>query len=388
MKMKIIYIGYQPLSEKTRDDFYIIKAIEQDYDVEYWDLSNIYFPKVQLPKLRDEYIVYINSLLDLENRITNQSIRQSLFILLVTFESRVLKLFLLLTKHNCQTAFFARGALPSESSNSKSIISKLRKALNPSLLLAFCKNKYSAFLKRKGSVKPYDLVFSAGELGIQTIGYGCQIEKTSSKIISINSFDFDKFVLTVNCDNLIEKKYCVFLDEYLPYHPDFELFGIETIESDEYYNTLNNFLGVIENRFHIEVIIAAHPKAEKYKSKNPFAGRKIFFNKTAELTKFAEFTIAHCSTSLSFAVLNCKPIIFLYSNPLKSIMPNYYNLISMFSKTLGCTLINIDNFSLNEIKTNTIDQLKYTDYKYKYLTSKESEGLTTSEIFFDAISKL
>lgn len=388
MIKKIIYIFYQPLTEKVKSDFYLTTVLENGFEMEYWDLSNIYFPKVQLPKLREEYIIYIKSLLDLENRIKNQLIKESLFIILVTFESRVIKLFLLLTKYKCQTAFFARGALPFGSSNPKSILFKIRKALNPSLLLEFLKNKYSAFLKKKGSIKPYDLVFSAGALGIQTIGFGCQIEKANSKIININSFDFDKFVLTFNCDNLIEKKYCVFLDEYLPYHPDFEMFGIETIEPNEYYNTLNNFISVIENRFNIEVIIAAHPKAESYKTKNPFAGRKIFFNKTAELTKFAEFTIAHCSTSISFAVLNWKPIILIYTNPLKSIMPNSYNLISNFSKTLRTTLINVDNFSVNEINFNTIDHLKYADYKYKYLTSKESEVRMTSDIFIEAISKL
>lgn len=388
MIKKIIYIGYQPLTEKVRDDFFLLIVQEQALEIEYWDLHKIYFPDVQLSGIKAEYIFSVNNLNDLESRIANQPINQSLFISIITFEFRVIKLFLLLKKYNCQTAFFARGALPFAPTTSKSIISKIKKSFNPRLLFAFFRNNYASHLKNKGKIKNYDFVFNAGELGIRTIGIGYQIEKSKSKIIQINSFDFDKFKLGSNSLNLLEEKYCLFLDEYFPYHPDFKLLGIDTLEPIEYYNSLNGFFDQIENRFKIKVIIAAHPKAEGYKTNNPFNGRKIFFNQTAELTKFAEFTIAHCSTSISFAVLNEKPIIFLFSDPLKSIMPVYFSLIANFSKTFGSALVNVNNFSVNNIVIPAIDQSKYTDYKYKYLTSIQSESRKSSDIFIEAILKL
>lgn len=388
MIKKIIYIGYQPLTVKVRDDFYLLIVQEQGFEIEYWDLHKIYFPDVQLSGIKAEYIFSVNNLIDLESRIANQSINQSLFISIITFEFRVIKLFLLLKKYNCQTAFFARGALPFAPTTSKSIFSKIKKSFNPKLLFAFLRNNYASYLKNKGKINNYDFVFNAGELGIQTIGIGYHTEKSKSKIFQINSFDFDKYIQNRDSVNLIDTKYCLFLDEYFPYHPDFKILGIETLEPIEYYNSLNRFFNLVETRFKIEVIIAAHPKADGYKTNNPFNGRKIFFNLTAELTKFAEFTIAHCSTSISFAVLNEKPVIFLYSDLLKSTMPSYFNLIANFSVIFGGALVNVNNFSVKDIVVPAIDQFKYADFKYKYLTSEESESRKSSDIFIEAISKL
>jgi hypothetical protein len=385
---KIVYIGYQPLTDKVHDDFYLLNAFEHKFEIEYWDLSNIYFPGVSQTNLRSDYTVYINKFKDLKKKISNQTKAHTLFIIMITFESRVLRLFYLLTKYNCQIAIFARGTLPFQSNTPRSILFKIRKAFNPSLLGAFLKNKFSSSVKNMGLIKHYDLVFNAGELGFNAIGCGYQIDKLKSRSINVNSFDFDRFISTFKCSKIIKNKYCLFLDDYLPYHPDFDMFNIRKIDADEYYNILNKCFKEIENKYSMEVIIAAHPKAEKYKTKNPFNDRKIYFNKTAELTKFAEFTIAHCSTAISFSVLYMKPIIFLESNLLKLVMPNIYQLIFSFSKTLGSTLINMDNFQFNNTSIQTIDQLKYIDYKYKYLTSKESEGQVSSSIFIDAISKL
>jgi hypothetical protein len=39
------------------------------------------------------------------------------------------------------------------------------------------------------------------------------------------------------------------------------------------------------------------------------------------LTKDAEFVLSHNSSSLNFAVLNLKPIILLYNDSIKKIMP-------------------------------------------------------------------
>jgi hypothetical protein len=387
MVTKVIYIGYQPLTQKVKEDFYFDIVLENGFEVGYWDLSPIYFPNILKDNLSEEYISKISTFSELERLIALQNNEICIYILHITYEYRVIKLFRLLTQYNCKTSFFARGALPICGDISSNKV-KIMKALNPMLLLNFIKNKYATYLKLIGRIKFYDLVFSAGELGYLSIGCGSQIDKLNSKFININSTDFDTFFDNVTVKKSIKKKYCLFLDEYLPHHPDFILLGIKAVPADVYYSTLNDFFKIIEEKYNLEVVIAAHPKALGYKKQNPFNGRDVFFNDTARLTKFSEFTLTHLSTSQSFSVLNNKPILSLTSDCLKNVMPQYNRFISYMSDVLGSSFVNVDHFLINELNVSNTDNLKYEDYKYKYLTSAISEKENSPDIFIKTISQL
>lgn len=386
MIKKIILIGYQPLTEKVKVDFYFENLKQKGLEVVYWDLSQIFFPNILKDCLSDDRIKKINNYCDLEHNLAIQNVEECLYVLHITYEFRVVKLFRLLTKYNSKISFFARGALP-VCINKDSIWDKLSKALNPVLLSNFIKNKYAIFLKNIGKIKCYNLIFCAGELGYLTVGCGSQFDKNFSKTININSLDYDTFLSTSNLLSIVDGKYCLFLDEYLPHHPDFELLGITTMDPQLYYKGINDFFDCIEKKFNVEVVIAAHPKAEKYKRDNYFNGRKVFFNETSRLSRFCEFTIAHISTSQSYSVLNNKPIISITSNIMKEIMPQYDRFIKDFSSTLGTRLINTDSFLVDDFTVFGIDIEKYNQYKYRYLTSKISERVSSFECFYNTIKE-
>lgn len=390
MIKKVVYIGYQPLTVKIKEDFYMENLRNEDFEVEYWDLTDIYFKNILKDELGEKFIIKVNSFKQLKNCLSKQNIESTLFISNITFEYRVLKLYRLLSKYNCRTSFFARGSIPSfsEDESMRNLFKTIKKIFQVKLALCYLGNKYSELLKKFGVVKKYEVVFQAGDAGIYSIGYGSQIESAKSYIVNVNSFDFDKFKENENAFRVIDNKYCVYLDEYLPYHPDFEMFNIKTVDPSNFYEKLNNYFDLIEKKYNVEILIAAHPKAEKYKKINPFNNRKIFFNRSAQLTKHSEFVIMHCSTSVSFAVLNNKPIISLTSDDLKFVMPNYDGIIKRFSDSLDTCLINIDNVKNEENFVNDINSVKYDAYKYKYLTSKDSENRLSTEIFVNILSKL
>lgn len=390
MIKKVVYIGYQPLTIKVKENFYFQDLINKGFEVEYLDLTEIYFKDILKEEIDEPLIIKIDSFSALEDYINKQNRQNILFILTTTFEYRVLKLYKLLSKYNCKLSFFARGALPSFNDVSKvnNLFMKFRKLLKWNHVKSFLQNRYASVLKKKGIVLPYDIVFAAGESGLQTIGLGNDIEKEKSIIVNINSFDFDNFKKNQNTSNIIKDKYCLYLDEYLPYHPDFEMFNTKTVNPVIYYERLNNFFDLIEKKYGLNVIIAAHPKAEKYKNENPFKNRQIFFNKSAELTMYAEFVILHCTSSISFAVLNNKPIISLTSDELKSVMPKYDTIIKNFSIELGTTFINMDDLKNHQDYLKEANSLKYNNYKYKYLTSNNSEDFLSSEIFVNTLVNL
>ena len=69
-------------------------------------------------------------------------------------------------------------------------------------------------------------------------------------------------------------------------------------------------------------------------------------------------------------------------------MPQYNRFISYMSDVLGSSFVNVDHFLINELNVSNTDNLKYDDYKYKYLTSAISEKENSSDIFIKTISQL
>lgn len=384
---KVVYINYQPLTEKVKEDFYFNQLLENKFIVEYWDLSSIYFSKKIGDKVEDNYICYFDLIEDVENKIKIQNLTKTLFISLMTFEYKVLNLHKLFSKYNCITGFFARGASPHYSDNSLKInhLSRIKKIFNFNLLINYLGNNYCVYLKKFNLISCYSVVFSAGELGITTIGRGYWYDKKKSKIIDVNSFDFENYLLCKNNVRIVENKYCLYLDEYLPFHPDFDLFNIKTIDSNNFYNVLNRFFDNLEKEYGIDVVIAAHPKAHKYKTHNYFNNRKIIFNETPTLSRDAEFIIAHNSSSINFAVLNKKPVISILTNDIINKMNTYSIYIKLVSISINSNLIIIDDDLINNLEIPNVDISKYNEFKYYILTSNNSENFISSKIFIKTI---
>ena len=102
----------------------------------------------------------------------------------------------------------------------------------------------------------------------------------------------------------------------MPFQSDFNLEKTKNVSAREYYKGLDRFFSALEKKYGTEVVIAAHPKTNT--SVKSFGSRKIYRLCTAELVKDAEFVISHHSTSLSYAVLNYKPCIFIYTNEMEN----------------------------------------------------------------------
>ena len=97
--------------------------------------------------------------------------------------------------------------------------------------------------------------------------------------------------------------------------------------------------------------------------------------------------ISHSSLSQSQAVLNQKPIVFVYTTEMTSVYKHtYVNEIYDAAAYLDAALYNIDEiYSNDQITLKKVDPVRYENYKYSFLVSRESEHKATSEIFWNAI---
>ncbi len=378
---KVIYICYLPLSDKIYNDFFIDFLLDRKVCLEYWDVSRIYFKDMRFgaEQLRTgNYIRSFNSMDELGVALNKEDVLHCVFIPIITFEGRVLNLFKLLSKHKCNTAFFARGGLPVGGKTSNFINKILGKEsifLSSKKLVSTLTNSFAKLYKALKIVSSYGTVFCSGQIAIDTYS-------KESKVVKINYFDYDTYLLQKHItDRLVEDgPYCVFLDDHLVDDFDYQIIGIKGLTAETYYKELNNFFDLVEEKHKLKVVIAAHPKSNYIK--NEFRNRIVIKNKTNELVKDCDFVMAHYSSSVSYAVCHKKPVLFMSTEEMTE--RPYYVFIRGLSEALGSKILNISNISDDQnIVVTNIDENKYDKYKYDFLTSKESETMLSREIFLE-----
>ena len=372
---KIVFILIVPLTAHLVRRFFIQDLIDAGFDFELWDVKDVYFKNANFPEtIERDYIKKFSNLQDVEDRIKMTDTRNTIFIAQFTVTAMTFKLYRLLSHHKCRMFVFAQGLLPNGSKDvavTRKILKNIGSFVNITKLISYFSNKVLLLCKRLKLIRDYDVVFATG------LNVTSMYEKYS-KIVSVNYFDYDNYLaLKDNKDRLICSDYCVFLDDNIASAFDYKIFNIKTVEPHCYYKTLISFFDLIEREYKIKVVIAAHPKSEY--SGGFFGKREIYKYRTNELVKDCKFVIAHYSTSIAYAVLYKKPIIFSYTDEMRQL--SYFSTINNFANFLNCNIYNIDSLhNKNHVEIRLVDLAKYDSYKYAYLTSKESEGRFSKDI--------
>jgi hypothetical protein len=378
---KVIFVRYFPLTEAVYRDLYFNELLQNNIEVEYLDVTNLFSPdRVSLKEKDFEGTIKINTYKQLEDYLRLQNKETTLFMSLMGFEWLVFRLFRLFTKHNLTLGVFGRGAFPSFTSDKKNEIKRILNVFSFERVGLFIANRLTILSKKRGYLKPYDYIFRAGEYGSSGFGIGSEIDNQQAKIIEVNTVDYDQFLLHKQGFLETENEYIVFLDQYLPYHPDALFLKIKTVEPEKYFKELNSFFDRLEEKTGKKVIIAAHPKADNYREFNPFNNRDIYFNQSNDLVKDAFLVLTHASTAVCFPICYQKKIILLVSDYLNSILPQFFKVAQSIEQVCGATIIAMNNDGDIAIPER-IDIKKYDDFKYKYLTSKKSENQQSKDIF-------
>lgn len=380
--MKIVFLNYEPLTSRDEKIFYMKEFIANGLAVEYWDLKSIYFKNVKWPSIMDrDFVRVINDFNEFVQHLRQQDSKSTIYVDFLSFNIKIWKYYYLLFKYARLLVCFKRFGLYSFSRYGGFNIKKLGVLFNPRRLLKSISNVISNKLGAQVN-RRYSIVFTAGK------AFKNYCEKLAP-VVEINHFDYDEYLLAKSDDKrLVERKYCVFLDVNLPFHHDFKLMGMEQLKPEKYYESLINLFKLVENKFGLEVVIAAHPTAAYDESR--FGGRKVIANQTNKLVRDCEFVFSHCSTAISFPVIYYKPIVFIYTDEMKKLYKNgQYRFINELAAALNCDVYNIDALSKIDIfSIKQPDIARYNAYKYGYLTSKEVEHQHSLNIILKHFSKL
>ncbi|MCX5681903.1 MAG: hypothetical protein NT079_06540, partial [Candidatus Omnitrophica bacterium] len=249
----------------------IREMVDAGLEVEYWDLKSIYFRGRPFKDvLSREYIREINSFQALKASLKGEDLTRTVFVLQVYFEWRVLSLYRLMTCWGCKTVYF-----PWVTHSKRDLVTRIMDKLRPAIFFQSFLNGIAKLFKKAGLIKNYDLVFVAGQLTRDA-------HKDCAQVVNINYQDYDRYQLAKNKSaRIISGEYCVFLDEGCVHNPTVKILKMEELDPNKFYGALNRFFDVVEKKFRLKVVIAAHPGINYDRS--IFGEREIYEGKTCEL---------------------------------------------------------------------------------------------------------
>jgi len=381
---KVIYISTMPYSDKIMRDWYVEKLAENNYDVEFWDISKISSsPALEIKKNMSNGITLLENLSykKISELLYKDRKLNIIYVILASFHMKTSRIYRILNKYKIFTVFFNWGDTPEALSvRKKSFYQKILMLFNNQLAFKnSIKNilgvMYCKVIKKLKLIKIHDIYFYAGTFSKSLYD--------SKKAIEINLCDYDQYLINAKL-NLKPLNQTVFLDSNLTANSDIRLNGLKKINSEKYFNALSKYFDLFEEKYQTEVIISAHPTSNYIN--NEFKGRKVTRLQTAELVLKSKYVLSHHSTAISYAVLDYKPINFLLIDEWVGEYEEYAN--TEVSKSLGCKLINIDKISsVDEVAFNKVEKNLYDDYKYNYIVGHKTEGLSSGSIILNEFNK-
>jgi hypothetical protein len=226
-------------------------------------------------------------------------------------------------------------------------------------------------------------------VGAQARGWPAPARPSKTEILFTHAFDYDSYLKLGPAPEPTGPRYAVFLDEYLPFHPDLDFQQISRrVEPTGYYAGLRRFFDLAEQQLGGRVIIAVHPRADPgYEASGVFGDREMHRNRTAELIRDAVMVFAHSSTAIGLAVLYRKPVVFLTSPAIAETASMQY--IEVMSRLLAQPVVNVGDGNTRPPHWKpdlTVSDPAYAAYQERYLKNPRSPDLPLWQIVADRLA--
>ncbi len=256
----------------------------------------------------------------------------------------------------------------------------IKRILNIKLsrLSSIIKNKLfnPAWSKYLGIREP-EFILAGGEKSLEHPQAGLTGEKT--EVLWLHTLDYDIYLK--NKETSPESKLgvdtAVFIDSPSPkFAHDALIPGIYSPLTEKiYYPSLCKFFDRLEKELSVRVVIASHPKSGHDRFPDYFGKRETVQGKTFELIRQSKFVINRNSTSLNFAIILNKPVIFHTSSEVET-YPPLANQIRSMAHMLGKEPINIDHsLDINWEREILIDEGAFAQYKKLYIKKGGTEEI-------------
>jgi hypothetical protein len=386
---KIIFVHFNRFLNKFDWERYELDLLSEKFLIEVHVLINIVHPHLKkcdnYSKSHNKNIIIFKDYNEWKSAIRNLK-KNTLFIFQTfPYNFLALRIYYFIKIQKFFTSIMFMNNLPENKADNNNDIffNKLIKKLlliyyRPKHTFVFYKRKFIFFIFNyfPKTLSP-DFCFSSG-LNFKKFKF--------SKLIKINSWDFSRTFRKKKI-NKKNNSYILYLsDGESRYESDSSFYNAKRVENTKIYlKKLNSFFYKIEKKFKKKIIIASHPRGNPVlKHDKDLGGRLNYYGLTCELVKNAKFVIAQNSTSLSYAIIKKKPILFIYSFSEQKKNIGELLFVKNYSKLIKSQLINIDTFdNLDQKLLMNINIGAYRDFQKKYIisTSYTQNFLIFSKVF-------
>lgn len=374
----IVYLTETPFSKRDKERFGVDRFLNHGIQVTVLDVT-YYMDKYvaenyhTVDQEMHDYVLKLKRFEEIKKFIVNTE-DTTVFISFIGASSiKSLRILNVLSRYNKEFGIILSGSLPSMGAKQK--INTHLKLFNLKNFLRLSLKAIYLMLTKK--VK-YSFVIASGSQSYATIGKSYEAEK----IISGHAFDYDVYLEHKDDVSIKGQGYIVFLDEFVPFHPDYIRHGIDRSGIAEvYYKKLADLFDKLESYYKIPVVICAHPRSYYDELPDYWKGRKYILGDTVNLVKNAKLCLLHASTSINFAVLFKKPILFITMNELKN--SNVQVLLEAMADELKAKIIDIDDLNTEGIEHPQIAETMYEQYKRKYIKRDDGQSINNWELLYD-----
>lgn len=378
----IVFLVEMPFSRRDYERFGIEIIITNGFAVEVWDLTLLLHPDIAEGYTVPDPIDFdrqrkYGAFADVCSAI---AAGVNLFVVaIIGYSYKSDRVFRQLNKHKIPYAINMSNSIPTPYD---------RRDTKNDLLFRFLnskdkKDKLLNMLYRRFFINNYrpGFILAGGQESVKDWSH------STTEIVWTHALDYDYMFAKASSSD-ISGDSVVFLDIFAPFHPDFLIRGEKSpFKVDKYYSQVCEFFTEVERDTGLEVIIAAHPRADYSDKEYLFGGRKIVYGKTFDLVRKSTAVITQSSTAINFPIMLKKPIILIISNEFRNNEFGYF--IEKTAEIIGKKPIDIEEpYILDWDKEMLIDDRKYEDYIQMYIKTAQSKQKPFWQIFCDRIKDL
>jgi hypothetical protein len=165
----------------------------------------------------------------------------------------------------------------------------------------------------------------------------------------------------------------VYLDQYFGFHPDATTRGSSwALDTEKVYPLICHAFDALERQLGLEVVIAAHPRADLRILERLFGGRRTIAGRTPELVRDCQLVMCFYSTAVNLAVLFEKPVVVMKLRELER-YKTVSNAPESLAAALGTKVLHLDTVAdPNFSDALRIDKPAYDAFVDRYIRSREA----------------
>ena len=381
---RVIFFIESPFTERDYSRYGIEILQKNGFNVEVWDFAPVLHPKVyQYVQVSGavSFGGYKRFLVQDEALVAISELTHACFVVsLITCRYETFAIYRALSVVQVGYCMVVINAIPAQSTvkDPMAILAQMKQASPFQLFNALISRIPFQYM----GIRPATVLLAGGVQSIRHRNKHSMNQET--KILWAHTLDYDLYLNEQDKPIHEDAKMGVFLDEYLPFHPDYGSLGTSSPSGPEdYYPSLCRFFDFLEREYRVRIVIAAHPRARYEDHPDYFGGRPVVKGETLELVRKSGFVISHSSTALNFAVLFHKPVLFITTNKIQQ-NQKFSSVIHGLAVWLNKIPINVDGpLHLNWGKELAIDLEAYARYREAYIKKSGSPEKPAWQIFAD-----